>query len=57
MKYGSNQLYIKTPEEMHGLFGGSPRLAEYLAIAERCNLELEFGSPPPHFPLPGATPA
>jgi DNA polymerase-3 subunit alpha len=54
MKYGSNQLYIKTPKEMHALFGEQPEaLANTLAIAERCNLELEFGKLHlPHFPLP-----
>ncbi len=54
MRYGSNQLYIKSATEMAAVFGHvDGALANTLAIAERCNLELEFGKLKlPHFPLP-----
>jgi len=54
MRYGSNQLYIKSPAEMHQLFGELPQaLANTLRIAETVDLELDFGKLHlPHFPLP-----
>jgi DNA polymerase-3 subunit alpha len=54
MRYGSNQLYLKSPAEMHALFGERPdALRSTLAIAESVDLELEFGKLHlPHFPLP-----
>ncbi len=54
MRYASNQLYLKSAEEMHAVFGEQPEaLRNTLAIAERCDLELEFGKLHlPHFPLP-----
>jgi DNA polymerase-3 subunit alpha len=40
------ELYFKGPEEMRAVFGDYPEsLANTLAIAERCNLEFEFGKP------------
>jgi len=54
MRYGSNQLYLKSAQEMYTLFGEQPQaLKNTLDIAERCDLELEFGKLHlPHFPLP-----
>ncbi|HEY5893724.1 MAG TPA: DNA polymerase III subunit alpha [Chthoniobacterales bacterium] len=43
MRY-SPELYFKSPEEMKALFGDVPGAIENtLAIAEKCNLELDFG--------------
>jgi len=54
LRFGSDQLYLKSPEEMKELFGEYPQALENtLKIAEECNLELEFGKTYlPHFPLP-----
>jgi DNA polymerase-3 subunit alpha len=44
MRYGSDQFYLKTPEEMHATFAEVPEaLTNTLAVAEKCNLRLEFG--------------
>jgi DNA polymerase III subunit alpha len=44
MRYPSDQFYLRTPEEMHALFAETPEaLSNTLAIAEKCNLVLEFG--------------
>jgi DNA polymerase-3 subunit alpha len=44
MRYGSDQFFLKTPEEMHALFAEVPAaLTNTLAIAEKCELILEFG--------------
>jgi len=43
MRYGSDQFYFRTPEEMHALFAETPEaLANTVAIAEKCSLKLEF---------------
>lgn len=43
MKFGTDDFYIKSPEEMHRLFGNVPEALENtVKIAERCNVELEF---------------
>jgi DNA polymerase III subunit alpha len=54
MRYGSDQFYLKTPEEMHERFAEVPEaLSNTLVVAEKCNLRLEFGKlrfpiyPPP----------
>ncbi len=54
LKFGTDQVYFKSPEEMKELFKAYPQAIENtLRIAEECNLELEFGkSHLPHFPLP-----
>lgn len=54
LKFGTDQVYFKSPEEMKELFKDYPKAIENtLRIAEECNLELEFGkSHLPHFPLP-----
>ena len=54
MRFGTDQLYVKSPEEMKELFSQVPQALENtLKIAEECNLELEFGKTYlPHYPLP-----
>ncbi len=44
MRLETPEFYLKTPDEMHGLFSNYPEsLSNSVAIAERCNLELTFG--------------
>ena len=44
MDFGSDQFYFKTEEEMRALFPQIPEAADNtVKIAERCNVELEFG--------------
>ena len=52
MKYGSDQFYLKSEEEMRKLFGELPAALENTwKIAERCNVELALGGQKnPHFP-------
>ncbi|MGH8119005.1 MAG: DNA polymerase III subunit alpha, partial [Gammaproteobacteria bacterium] len=52
-QYSQSQ-YLRGPEEMAALFADLPEaLANTLAIARRCNLELRFGENHlPHFPVP-----
>ena len=52
MKYGSDQFYLKSEEEMRRLFGELPEAIENTwKIAERCNVELALGGQKnPHFP-------
>ncbi len=54
MKFQSEELYLKSPEEMNLLFGEQPRsLQNTLEIAGRCNVELEFGKYfLPHYAVP-----
>jgi len=43
LRLGSDQFYFKSPEEMKELFSELPQaITNTIAIAERCNLELEF---------------
>ncbi len=52
------ELYFKSPEEMIHLFRDYPEaITNTLAIAERCNLEIEFNKPkyPNYTPPPGMT--
>ena len=43
-KLGTHELYVKSPEEMTAAFAALPEaVANTLAIAERCNVELRFG--------------
>ncbi len=53
-KFATDELYFKSPDDMHERFKAFPEaLAESVKIAERCNLELEFGQHHfPNFPLP-----
>ena len=55
MKFSSETFYVKTPEEMKKSFADVPEaISNTVAIAERCNLELELGKYHlPHFPVPG----
>ena len=44
-RFGTDQLYVKTPEEMEAEFSHCPdAIANTVAIADRCNLELSFGN-------------
>ena len=54
MRFSSETFYVKTPEEMKKAFAHVPEaISNTVAIAERCNLELELGKYHlPHFPVP-----
>jgi len=54
LRFGTDQLYFKSPEEMKKLFEGIPQAVENtIRIAEECNLQLEFGKfHLPHLPVP-----
>jgi len=54
MKFQSEELYLKSPEEMNLLFGEIPRaLQNTLEIAGRCNIEIDFGKYfLPHYAVP-----
>ncbi|MFE4710342.1 DNA polymerase III subunit alpha [Paenibacillus sp. NPDC056722] len=55
LKIGSNQLYLKSGEEMAALFPHVPQaIANTAVIADKCNLELVFGNHilPAYSPLP-----
>ncbi len=44
MRYEGGQFYLKSEEEMRALFGHVPQaLANTKMIADRCNVEIEFG--------------
>ena len=44
-RFGTDQLYVKTPEEMAAEFSHCPdAVAHTVEVADRCNLELSFGS-------------
>ncbi|MBD3236220.1 MAG: DNA polymerase III subunit alpha [Candidatus Eisenbacteria bacterium] len=54
MRFQTDQLYFRTPDEMAALFGHVPgALENSLRIAEACNVEIEFGKlRMPQYPLP-----
>ena len=54
MRFQSEELYLKSPGEMKLLFGEYPQaLQNTLDIAERCNVEIEFGKYLlPHYEVP-----
>jgi len=54
LKYGTDQVYFKSAEEMYKAFKDFPEAIETtLEIAEKCNLEIELGKNYlPHFPIP-----
>ncbi|MDF2670502.1 MAG: dnaE, partial [Paenibacillus sp.] len=55
MKFQSDQLYLKSPEEMDKLFRHVPEaLANTVLIADKCDLKLEFGRSilPEYQPIP-----
>ena len=52
LRMESDQLYFKSPDEMWSIFGEIPEALENtIAIAERCNVDMEFGRL--HLPDPG----
>ncbi len=58
LRYATDQFYLKTPQEMRAVFHEIPdAVANTLAIADRCNLKLDFGGQ--HVPVfetpPGRT--
>ena len=54
MKFGTNEFYVKSEEEMSALFPDCPEAIENTnKIAQLCNVEFEFGKYHlPHFQLP-----
>lgn len=54
LRYNTDQLYLKSSEQMKELFADTPEAIENsLKIAERCNLEIEMDKKlMPGFPLP-----
>ena len=45
MRFETDELYIKSPEEMSEFFSGVPEAIENtVKIAEKCNVEFEFGN-------------
>ncbi len=54
MRFSTDKLYFASPEEMKERFSWAPEaLANTLAIAERCNVELELGRYHfPRYPIP-----
>ncbi|OPX86603.1 MAG: DNA polymerase III subunit alpha [Pelotomaculum sp. PtaB.Bin104] len=54
MKFKSEELYLKSPEEMNLLFGHIPEAIQNTAtIAERCNVTMDFGNYLlPHYAVP-----
>ncbi len=53
-RFQTDQLYVKTPEEMAGVFSDFPEaLQNTVKVAERCNVELVFGGRHlPHYRTP-----
>ncbi len=52
LRMESDQLYFKSPDEMWSIFGEIPEALENtIAIAERCDVDMEFGRL--HLPDPG----
>ena len=53
MRFSTNELYFKSPDEMKKAFAGVPEaIQNTISIAERCNVEFELGK----FLLPRYTP-
>ena len=54
LRYPTDQLFFRSAAEMRACFPDHPEaLRNTLAVAERCNLQLDFGKPLlPAFPLP-----
>lgn len=57
LKFSSDDYYLKSAEEMRALFADTPDACDNtLAVADRCNVTLEFGKfQMPEFPLPAGT--
>jgi DNA polymerase-3 subunit alpha len=53
-KFDADEFYLKTAAEMRGLFADHPEACDNtLLVAERANVEIEFGKPElPAFPVP-----
>jgi DNA polymerase-3 subunit alpha len=53
-KFDADEFYLKTAQEMRDLFADYPEACDNtLLIAERANVEIEFGNAPlPRFPVP-----
>lgn len=53
MKYGSDQFYLKSGDEMAALFSDVPEaLSNTMLIAERCHVDIPLqGQKNPHFPI------
>src|ERR1043166_8712615 len=50
MKYAEEQFYVRSPEEMKARFAEVPEaIQNTLEVAEKCNLEIEFGKL--HYPV------
>jgi DNA polymerase-3 subunit alpha len=57
MKFGSDQFYLKNPQEMRELFKEYPEAIENtLRVADMCNCELKFKRETPVFKCPDAKP-
>ena len=56
-RFPTDEFYLKSEDEMRALFPDYPEAADNtLKIAERCNVEFEFGHTKlPHFEVPGGT--
>jgi len=54
LRYGTDQLYFKSSDEMTRLFKEFPEaIRSTVEIAEKCSLELDLGrNHMPHFPIP-----
>jgi len=54
MRYGSDEFYLKSADEMRARFAEYPEACDAtLEIADRCNVELEFGDTHlPRYPVP-----
>jgi len=59
MRYGSDQFYLKSPQEMYNHFPYAKEALENTQkIADRCNIEIEFNNYKlPKFPIPEGTTA
>ena len=57
LRFPTKEFYVKSEEEMRALFPGHPEaIANTAVIAERCNVEFEFGSIKlPKFTIDGVT--
>src|SRR6185503_21055594 len=61
MRYVAEQFFLRSAEEMKALFAETPEaVANTMEVAEKCNLEIEFGKlhfpvfhPPEHFTREG----
>ncbi len=57
MRFSTEELYVKSAEDMARLFGELPQaVRQTVTIAERCNLALDFGTfHLPHYEVPDGT--